>query len=120
MINHKAEDLNTLLNLGGNDYIPWYQMNNYSAYHTNGIGLINYTDAEALCKTLPNIHIFLHDSGMISTHNMPCPVCKINHAVLDLSIGVFDVCIKCKSKGWYIGKRKMSNEKPKRWWEFWK
>lgn len=101
-------------------YKPWYTKGNYTAHHSNGEGFVNFSDAQSFCEDLPNIHVFMHDSGMMATHNMPCPVCKTNHAVFVSSEGYFDVCRKCEADGWYVGKRKMVNDEPKKWWEFWK
>lgn len=102
------------------EYEPWLRKSNYTAHHTNGEGFVNYTDAEVFCERLPNIHVFMHDSGMIATHNMPCPICKTNHAVFVSSEGHFDACRKCRSEGWYVGRREVVKGKPKKWWEFWK
>jgi hypothetical protein len=59
----------------------WYGKENYTAYHTNGKGFIPYEEAEVICKNLAEIEVYMHDSGMLVTHNMPCPICKIKHAV---------------------------------------
>lgn len=101
-------------------YKLWYQKANYTAHYTNGVGLVDYQDALKYCDVLPDIHMFMHDSGMCATHNMPCPVCKVKHAVFSTNGGYFDVCHTCREGGWYVGKREMINGKPKRFWEFWK
>lgn len=94
----------------------WYQKDNYTAYYTNGKDFISYNDAEERCKTLPKIEMFMHDSGMVATHNYPCPICKTKHAVFATNYGYFDVCHSCRKDGWFVGKRDVGNK----WWEFWK
>lgn len=119
-MNNENGDLRIHLKLVSKGYEPWYVKDNYFAHHTNGEGFVDYADAEIFCKTLPDIHMFMHDSGMLAVHNMPCPICKTNHAVFVTSEGRFDVCRECESKGWYVGKREMVKGRSKRWYEFWK
>ena len=114
----KSVKVSTVIN--SKDYEPWYTKGSYTAHHSNGEGFVNFSDAQSFCEELPNIHVFMHDSGMMATHNMPCPVCKTNHAVFVSSEGYFDACRKCQVDGWYVGKRKMVNDQPKKWWGFWK
>lgn len=114
----KNVKVSTVIN--SKDYEPWYTKGSYTAHHSNGEGFVNFSDAQSFCEELPNIHVFMHDSGMMATHNMPCPVCKTNHAVFVSSEGYFDACRKCQVDGWYVGKRKMVNDQPKKRWEFWK
>lgn len=116
-MNNKTGDLKTLLIMANKDYKPWYQKDNYTAHHTNGEGFVNYNDAEVFCKNLPDIHVFMHDSGMVATHNMPCPICKTNHAVFVTGEGRFDVCNSCSKEGWYVGKRDVKNNFPKSYWD---
>jgi hypothetical protein len=42
------------------------------------------------------------DGGPWAKHNMPCPVCLDNRAVLNIGTGRFDVCWKCQRIGWGI------------------
>lgn len=42
----------------------WYEKDNYTAYYTNGDGFIPYEEAEDLCKDLPQVEVYMHDSGM--------------------------------------------------------
>jgi hypothetical protein len=42
------------------------------------------------------------DGGPWATHNMPCPVCRDNHALLDLSCGVMKPCRHCREKGYRL------------------
>jgi hypothetical protein len=107
-----SEDENNVL-----ENSVWLKRDNYTSYHTNGEGLISYSNAEKRCEKLPEIEMFMHDSGMCATHNMPCPVCKTNHAVFVTSSGFFDVCHDCRSQGWFVGKREV---KSKKFWEIWK
>jgi len=96
----------------------WYSKDNYTAYHTNGEGLVDYNYADQNLTSLPEVKVFFHDSGMVACHNMPCPVCKNKHAVFVTTSGFFDVCHDCRKSGWYVGKREVS--KGKRFWEIWK
>ena len=91
----------------------WYQRDNYTAYYTNGDGFVTYSEAEEACKVLPKVNVFFHESGMLATHNMPCPVCKTNHAMFVASAGYFDVCYKCQGDGWSVTKRPNKNLP---WW----
>lgn len=97
------------------NYTPWYHKSNYTAHHTNGKGFVDYSDAEVFCKELPEIHVFMHDSGMCATHNMPCAVCKVNHAVF--TNGMFSPCWGCQGEGWVMTKMTKLERK---WYEFWK
>jgi hypothetical protein len=45
------------------------------------------------------------DGGPWAHHNMPCPVCQNNQAVLNMNTGVFGPCRDCEKKGWEIRKR---------------
>ena len=36
----------------------------------------------------------------VAEHNMPCSVCRVEKAVLDLGTGRFEPCWKCQSQGW--------------------
>ena len=47
--------------------------------------------------------IVVNDFGgsPIAEHNMPCAVCRTNHAIYDLSAGLFTPCWHCQSKGWH-------------------
>ena len=36
----------------------------------------------------------------VAEHNMPCPVCRKNPAVLLLNDGTFNPCHECSEKGW--------------------
>lgn len=99
------------------NYTPWCQKGNYTAHHTNGKGFADYSDAEVFCKGLPQIHMFIHDSGMICTHNMPCSVCKVDHAVFNCNTGLFHPCRSCEEEGWVTTKMTKLERK---WYEFWK
>lgn len=82
----------------------WYTRDNYTAYYTNGKGMLDYDVAEKLCETLPDVEVYFHDSGMFCTHNMPCPVCKTNHATFISSSGYFTTCGECEKLGYEIVK----------------
>lgn len=45
---------------------------------------------------LAMIHVDTHSSGLFATHNMPCAVCQIKHAVLNLNEGTYGPCWKCR------------------------
>lgn len=93
----------------------WLSKENYTVYYTNGEGYPLYIGAEKYCDTLCPVEVFFHDSGMIATHNYPCPVCKTKHAVFVSHKGHFEPCVGCQAAGWSIIKKK-----DKSWYEFWK
>ena len=86
-------------------YKPWYVKGNYSAHHTNGNGFANYRDAEKYCENPAEIKMFIHDSGLVCTHNIPCPVCKTRHAIFILSKGYAEPCDHCQALGWNLVKK---------------
>lgn len=88
----------------------WLQKGNYTAYHTNGEGLIPFEDARTLCEEPVEIKMFMHDSGMDCTHNIPCCVCKTNHATFNTSLGVTEPCWDCRKEGWSLQKSTPSRE----------
>lgn len=67
---------------------------------TNGKGLPEYP-AEV---ELTDITVYIHDSMLLATHNYPCPVCKVNSAVYNMSNGIFQPCWDCQKKGYKIVK----------------
>jgi hypothetical protein len=93
----------------------WCTKDNYTAYYTNGEGFIPYEEAEVICEDLAEIEVYVHDSGMLATHNMPCSVCKVKHAVL--YSGMFEPCWSCQEEGWVTTKMIKFERK---WYEFWK
>ena len=94
----------------------WRSSGNYSAYYTNGVGLISFSDAETYCEILPDIKVFIHDSGMVATHNMPCPVCKTKHAVFEASKGYFNVCRGCEEEGYTVSKKSLKLFRSSKWY----
>lgn len=42
--------------------------------------------------------IVRHDSGLVAEHDMPCAVCLVGKAVLDLNEGIFQPCWFCRSE----------------------
>lgn len=76
---------------------------------TNGNGLPAFPQDVAPL----DVTIWMHDSGMLATHNCPCPVCRESSAVLDLSCGLMKPCWDCQKnyvliknpKSWF--KRKL-------------
>ena len=40
------------------------------------------------------------DIGIAAEHNMPCPICRENKAVLRMWTDTFGPCWDCASKGW--------------------
>ena len=45
---------------------------------------------------------------MFAHHDMPCPVCRSKHAVLNMNTGVFNPCWDCQSDGWKTEQKKSS------------
>lgn len=120
MVNHKLSGfktgVHTPVDLDVLASSVWVSKDNYTVYHTNGKGLISWEQAEELCRDLPEVNVFFHDSSMCATHNMPCPVCKTKHAVFNTGEGYFDTCWDCQKEGYNVIKTK----KDKKFWEFWK
>lgn len=83
---------------------PEYEKNNYKYYYCNGNEMPLYSDFEKMCEKLPNVYVGIHDSGMVSTHNMPCCICKTNHAVFVIPNGMFEPCWECQKEGYKITK----------------
>ena len=50
------------------------------------------------------ITVNTYGGAPFATHNMPCPVCRNNHAVLDLGTGVMQPCWECQGNGWTLVK----------------
>lgn len=46
------------------------------------------------------------DGGPWAEHNMPCPICKGNKAIMDLDGWVFHPCGSCRQNGWVLKKSK--------------
>ena len=67
---------------------------------TNGKGLPDYPQGIELA----DITVYIHDSMMLATHDYPCPVCKVNSAVYNMSNGIFQPCWDCQKKGYNIVK----------------
>lgn len=88
----------------------WLRKGNYTAYYTNGENLVSFDEAEILCRKLPELKMFMHDSGIACTHNIPCGVCKTNHAVFNTSLGVTEPCWDCRKEGWSLQKSTPSRE----------
>lgn len=112
-MSNKNCNLEGLPNFSTKGYEPWYQKGNYTAHHTNGDGFAAYDDAKVFCEKLPDIHMFMHDSGMFCVHNIPCPVCKAKHACFDTNLGVATPCNSCSEDGWELVKREDSITKCK-------
>ncbi len=106
-------DVNKIIE--GKGYKPWLSKENYTAHHSNGSGLVNFNDAEGYCKELPKLHMFMHDSGMVCTHNIPCTICKVEHAVFVTSSGYCEPCRKCQDKGWFVGFKKKKPQSMTEW-----
>ena len=79
-----------------------------NTYHCNGEGLPDYpTDVK-----VKDVNVWMHDSGMIMTHDYSCPVCREESAVIDGSTGLMQPCRKCEIKGYRLIKIK-----PKNWFQ---
>lgn len=53
---------------------------------------------------LAEISIEMH--GPAAKHNMPCAVCRVRHAVLDLSTGIMQPCWLCQDVRYRVAKEK--------------
>ena len=76
-----------------------------TTHETDGDGLIPYPDD---VKVTP-VNVYMHSSGMTCKHDYSCPVCRDNHAILDLSWGAMAPCWDCQEKGFGLIKRKKIN-----------
>lgn len=47
-----------------------------------------------------DVHVFIHPSGMLMTHDYSCPVCRDNHAVI--SGGLMQPCWDCQQDGYAL------------------
>lgn len=56
------------------------------------------------CNNVPLPEIVVTILGPAATHNMPCSVCRTQHAVLDLSTGLMQPCWDCQGKGYRLVK----------------
>ena len=90
---------------------PEYEKGNYRYYYCNGNELPLYSNFEKICEKLPDIYVGIHDSGMVSTHNMPCCICKTNHAVFIMSKGMFAPCCGCQDEGYAVVKKKVKADR---------
>lgn len=68
--------------------------------HTHDIDEPGYEWPENL--PVQDVHVYVHPSGMAMSHDYSCPVCRINHAVIDGSTGVMGPCWSCQAKNWEI------------------
>ncbi|WP_129141520.1 hypothetical protein [Modicisalibacter coralii] len=59
-----------------------------------------------------DVNIWLHDSGMVATHDYACPVCRSESAVLSLHNGLFQPCWECQDKGYRLIKKDQ-----RKWWQ---
>jgi hypothetical protein len=69
--------------------------------------MLNYAEPSSDmldCVKEPNDVLVVTDGGPWAKHNMPCPVCQDNHAVLNMNTGVFGPCRVCEKDGWKITK----------------
>ena len=78
-------------------------------HETNGKDLPDYPKN----LQVKDVNVFMHDSGMLATHDYSCPCCRKNHAILDLSCGLMNPCHDC-SEVYTIVKKKPK----KKWFSF--
>lgn len=57
--------------------------------------------------------VYLHPSGMVATHNYPCPVCLSKPAVFNMSTGHMNPCRSCEKDYVLIKKADL----PKTFWQ---
>lgn len=53
---------------------------------------------------LPVAQVNVYTDGMVVSHDYSCPVCRRNHAVLDMRVGIMDTCWSCRKEGYRIVK----------------
>lgn len=76
-------------------------------HNTDGPGLPDYPHDLAIA----DVNVYMHGSGMLSTHDYSCPVCREKHAVLNMSNGVMGPCWDCRKEGYAMIKAERS------WWK---
>ncbi len=73
-----------------------------NTHDTNGPGLPPFPNHVEV-KT---VNVYMHDSGMIATHDYSCPCCRKFHAILKLDTGIMSPCATCTNLGYKIIKSK--------------
>jgi hypothetical protein len=74
-------------------------------HETNGKDLPDYPQN----LQVKDVNVFMHDSGMIATHDYSCPCCRKNHAILDLSCGLMKPCDACSNTYELVKKKPKKN-----------
>jgi hypothetical protein len=64
----------------------------------------NGSPAQSLPRLPMHTPVVDTDGGPWAEHDMACPVCWENKAMLNLHNGVFFPCDSCREKGWEIGR----------------
>jgi len=72
---------------------------------TNGKDLPDFPSEVALAP----VSIWIHDSGMIVTHDYSCPVCNEQPAVYHTGTGIFQPCWDCDKTHTTIKKKQPKN-----------
>ncbi len=67
-------------------------------HDTNGNGFVEFP----VDLKVKDVDVYIHDSGMIATHDYSCPVCRKNHAILHMNTGIMQPCYTCQEKGYYV------------------
>jgi len=76
-------------------------------HETNGHGLPDYPEE----LEVADVNVYMHDSGMVCTHDYSCPVCRTEKAVLDSSTGLMQPCWCCQKD------YKLVKIDKRRWWQ---
>lgn len=58
--------------------------------------------AVAFPEELGVTDVNVYTDGMMAIHDYSCPVCRNNHAILDLSVGLMRPCMPCQSHGYQL------------------
>lgn len=77
-------------------------------HHCNGQGLQSYPSD----MQVKDVNLYIHDSGMIVTHDYSCPVCREKHAVFAMHRGIMEPCWGCQDRGY-----KLIKKDKLKWWE---
>ena len=59
-----------------------------------------------------DVNVYMHPSFMACSHDYSCPVCRKQHAVLNLSKGTMDPCWSCQAEGW-----ELEQVDKRKWWQ---
>lgn len=72
-----------------------------TTHECNGEGLPDFPSEVPVTP----VNVWMHDSGMVCQHDYSCPVCRTEHAVMQLHTGVMQPCWVCQTRGFILVRR---------------